>query len=114
MKEEFDRLAAIFTEAKVIDLLERFASGSKAKKSSDDVKFAAKLSLLKEYKAEEKHCNVPQAYKKGTVALGTWVNVLRMAYKNKKMNVERSKQLQELGFVWDLDEAKFAANLSLL
>ena len=111
---EFDRLAAICTKEKVRRLLERFAGGSKAKKSSDDVKFAANLSLLKEYKAEEKHCNVPRAYKKGTVALGSWVDNLRAAYKNKKMNVERSIQLQELGFVWDLQEANFAANLSLL
>ena len=60
LKEEFDRLAASFTKKKVIDLFKRFAGASKAKKSSDDVKFAANLSLLKEYKEEEGHCNVPQ------------------------------------------------------
>ena len=71
--------------------MERFASGSKAKKSSDDAKFAANLSLLKESKAEEKHCNVPRAYKKGTVALGTWVDSLRAAYKKGKVTVARMR-----------------------
>ena len=50
----------------------------------DDAKFAANLSLLKEYRADERHCNVPQGYKKGTVALGTWVNNLRKKYKKGK------------------------------
>ena len=48
------------------------------------------------------------------MALGAWVKDLRTAYKKRKVNAKRIKQLEELGFVWDLQEAKFAAHLSLL
>ena len=65
-----------------------------------EANFDANLSLLKEYKVDERHCNVPRAYKKGKVALGSWVNDLRKAYKKGKMNVEHIKQLDELGFEW--------------
>jgi predicted helicase len=57
--------------------------------------------LLVKYKAREGNCKVPQGHKEDEENLGVWLNTQRI---NKKkgtlVDVERIRQLEELGIVW--------------
>ncbi|GFH61992.1 hypothetical protein CTEN210_18468 [Chaetoceros tenuissimus] len=62
---------------------------------------------LKEYKAENGHCNVPQRYEPNK-ALGTWVRRQRQEYRkmsegaHSSMTDEQVEKLESIGFVWVL------------
>jgi len=59
---------------------------------------------LREFKAREGHCNVPNRYQTNP-ALAQWVSTQRKAWKelNDKRNLpERFRRLESAGFVWDL------------
>ena len=55
---------------------------------------------LREFKQTHGHCNVPQ---KGgeSKKLGKWVNTMRWHFKQGKLSVDRIRQLDMLGFVWN-------------
>jgi hypothetical protein len=59
------------------------------------------FAALVEYKKVHNHCNVPQKageYKR----LGKWVNTQRTHYYRGKMKPDRQRQLESIGFVWNL------------
>ena len=63
---------------------------------------------LKQFKKREGDCDVPERHIEMIdgvgVKLGNWVNSVRMAKKGKQRGiptVERIKQLDEIGFIWD-------------
>ena len=59
--------------------------------------------LLEEFREAEGHCNVPVRYKKNP-GLGRWVDNQRCLYQKGKLEPEREKRLNELGFCWDPQE----------
>ena len=69
---------------------------------------------LKNYKKEQKHTNVPKNKPKTTELqrgwtkeLGSWVDNQRQFYKNNKLSEDRVDQLNEIGFVWNLEDVKW-------
>jgi superfamily II DNA or RNA helicase len=56
---------------------------------------------LKKYREENSDCRVPQKYKKDAL-LGKWVSTQRVKYAAGKITEKRIKQLESLGFEWDL------------
>jgi superfamily II DNA or RNA helicase len=57
------------------------------------------FTALTRFKEHEGHCLVPQRFKEGTFSLGNWVSTQRL---NKDhLSVERRKQLDAIGFVWE-------------
>ncbi|NOS72040.1 MAG: hypothetical protein HOP33_19195, partial [Verrucomicrobia bacterium] len=59
------------------------------------------LERLVEFKKIHGHCNVPQKAGENK-RLGKWVNSQRTTYYRKKLLPERQRQLEEIGFVWNL------------
>lgn len=65
-----------------------------------------RLNELKEYRAENGHCNVPSTYPQNP-QLSTWVKCQRRQFrltekgKNSNLTQERIGALDDLGFVWD-------------
>jgi hypothetical protein len=57
------------------------------------------FAALKEFKAREGHCLVPNHHKEGTFNLGKWVT--RQRVKKNTLPVERRRRLDLLRFVWD-------------
>jgi hypothetical protein len=60
---------------------------------------------LKRYKDRVGHCRVPRTHKEDGYNLGTWVTNQRF-YKEQLLS-ERRCRLDDLGFVWDIREAKW-------
>jgi hypothetical protein len=56
--------------------------------------------LLKQFKKREGHCNVPQSHKEGKANLGTWVTTQRQLKTKEKLDSDRQKQLEDIGFKW--------------
>ena len=54
---------------------------------------------LKAFKAREGHCYVPAFHVEGGVHLGHWITVQRRC--RKKMDSERKRRLDKIGFVWN-------------
>lgn len=57
------------------------------------------FEALKAFKAREGHCYVPAFHVEGRVHLGHWITVQRR--RRKKMDSERKRRLDKIGFVWD-------------
>jgi len=57
-------------------------------------------SLLLDYRQENGHCNVPVSHREGGVKLGLWVQNTRRQFG--RLSEERTKQLNDAGFIWDL------------
>jgi len=55
---------------------------------------------LADYKMEHGHCNVPSGYSENP-KLGVWVGTQRSAYKKGKLDPDKVKRLNTMGFVWD-------------
>ena len=55
------------------------------------------------FKKEWGHCLVPYGYKDRDLA--HWVRNQRIAYKTGTLSQEKIKNLEELGFIWDVKEA---------
>ena len=63
--------------------------------------WAEMFSGLVKYKAVYKHTNVPASFEEDQ-QLGTWVRNLRLRYRQKKLDPNRTKQLESIGFRWNL------------
>jgi len=55
---------------------------------------------LCEYCSKKGNCDVPQKYPENQ-DLGSWVSVQRLAYKVKRISLERVKKLESIGFKWN-------------
>ena len=64
--------------------------------------FEEVFNLLKEYKEEHGHCDVPDKYKAGTINLGRTVSNIRTG--NRKTTDDQKAMLDSIGFVWKLQE----------
>src|SRR5215471_5962016 len=68
--------------------------------------------FLKRYKDREGHCRVPQNHKENHFRLGIWVSVQRR--EQASMREQRRRKLDELGFIWDVNEADWEEGYSYL
>ena len=57
------------------------------------------FEALKAFKAREGHCYVPAGHVESGVHLGYWITVQRRC--RKKMDSERKRRLDKIGFVWN-------------
>ena len=57
------------------------------------------FAALKNFKAREGHCRVPERHIEGTYKLGQWVGVQRRT--RDTMPAERKQRLDAIGFIWD-------------
>jgi ribosomal protein L7Ae-like RNA K-turn-binding protein len=79
------------------------------KKRLEDIGFEWRLpsarwdetcALLKQFKKREGHCNVPQSHTEDEANLGKWVNNQRQLKTKEKLDSDRLKRLEEIGFKW--------------
>jgi len=63
-------------------------------------KFEEVFNLLKEYKEEHGHCNVPSDYKVGTINLGDIVGNIRGGKRN--TTSDQKAMLDSIGFIWNV------------
>jgi hypothetical protein len=57
-------------------------------------------TLLEHFKKREGHCYVPQTHKEDEANLGIWVNNQRNLKTKEKLDPNRQKRLEEIGFSW--------------
>ena len=63
------------------------------------IKFDEVFRLIKEYKKEYGHCNVPQCHKTASgISLGVIVSRIRQG--GRKITPEQKAELDAIGFVW--------------
>jgi hypothetical protein len=70
--------------------------------SGDDKKWRNQYEKLVEFKHKNGHCLLPQKYKED-MSLGMWVNNQRGRPANNKLQIDRKKLLDEIDFVWRVD-----------
>jgi superfamily II DNA or RNA helicase len=68
---------------------------------------------LKNYKTEHGDTNVTQSYTKDS-ALGSWVNTQRVYFRKGKLDNDKIKALNEVGFVWELGDKIWEENIQAL
>ena len=78
----------------------------------NEAKWEEGLRHLKNYKNREGDCLVPQKYTADSFRLGLWVAVQRR--ERKSMAEQRRRKLDELGFIWDVNEAEWEDGYSYL
>jgi hypothetical protein len=72
------------------------------------------FATLTKFRRREGHCRVPQHYKEGEYALGTWTKTQRV-YRNKGiLSPERIKRLDSINFSWDPNTEKWDTGFSIL
>jgi ferredoxin-thioredoxin reductase catalytic subunit len=59
-----------------------------------------KFELLRDYKRNHGNCNVPLRWEVNDFKIGTWVSIQRKSYLNNKLDNDRIKCLEDIGFVW--------------
>jgi hypothetical protein len=67
-----------------------------------------RIGELRAFKAEHGHCNVPQKYLPDR-SLAIWVNNCRRLRKQGKLDEDRIRRLDEIGFCWALRTRRFGA-----
>ena len=70
--------------------------------------------LLKRFQEREGHCNVPQSHKEDGATLGVWISTQRQLKKKGKLDPERQKILEEIGFEWGVTSATWEESFALL
>ena len=78
----------------------------------NEAKWEEGLRHLKNYKNREGDCLVPQKYTADSFRLGLWVAVQRR--ERESMAEQRRRKLDELGFIWDVNEAEWEDGYSYL
>lgn len=102
-------------------LYQEMAGGGKVKKSKKAartetkgaMKWNTRFQELVDFKEEQGHTNVPKkfVYKYTSPPLGQWVSRIRNSHKKGILDPERKKQLEEIGFEFELaddDMVKFS------
>ena len=72
------------------------------------------FALLKQFKKREGHYNVPQSHKEDGANLGVWVSHQRQLKRKEKLDPDRQKILDEIGFEWGLTSATWEESFALL
>jgi superfamily II DNA or RNA helicase/truncated hemoglobin YjbI len=72
------------------------------------------LAALQSYVAREGHARVPTAHCEGDLQLGQWINRQRVARGKGQLAPERFSALDEIGMIWDAQEASFQQYLAAL
>eukprot|EP00957_Ditylum_brightwellii_P210886 15365520-Ditylum_brightwellii.AAC.1 len=70
-----------------------------------------KFDQLCAFKAQNGHCNVSQSDAENKI-LGQWVSTQRVFYKKNAMSPDRIKQMNSIGFIWNLNEKYIAERMS--
>jgi Helicase associated domain len=77
-----------------------------------DTQWEEGFSALEKFKEREGHCNVPVKHHEETYRLWQWVGMQRT---NKdKMSNEHRQRLNDIGFIWNVNEAKWQDGFSAL
>lgn len=79
-------------------------------RTSYDERWQERFEDLQDYIAEEGHCDVPESHG----SLGHWVINQRKFYKKGALKAERIRDLERVGFVWDLGERQWMERLDHL
>ncbi len=72
------------------------------------------FEILREYRKEHGHCNVPSTWVVNNSKIGMWVSIQRKSYLNNKIDKDRIKRMEEIGFVWSPIESKWEEKFDLL
>jgi len=59
------------------------------------------FDVLKEYKKDHGHCNVPCDWVENNLKLGVWVSNQRSKYRNNTLSKDRIKRLKDIDLVWN-------------
>lgn len=70
--------------------------------------------LLVTFKLREGHCRVPALHLENEMKLGQWVSDQRKNYQKETISNQRKKQLNEIGFIWDVISEKWETGFSFL
>lgn len=79
--------------------------------------FDKRLDQLLDFKQQHGTLHVSQVkYDKSSDIhkLSRWVNEIRRMYNENRLSMERIKQLDRIGFIWNMEDERFAGNLSRL
>jgi|TARA_B110000879_G_scaffold186967_1_gene248546 hypothetical protein len=79
-----------------------------------DARYQEGLAALKAYKQEHGDVNVPKGAKQDGFSLGGFVYSQRTSKQKGSLSEEHIKQLNELGFVWDVSDTRYQAGLLAL
>jgi hypothetical protein len=71
-------------------------------------------SLLEQFKKREGHCKVPQSHREDGVQLGEWVKTQRQLKTKEKLDPDRQKRLEDVGFKWGFHSATWDETYALL
>ncbi|KAJ1450471.1 helicase associated domain-containing protein [Pelagophyceae sp. CCMP2097] len=72
------------------------------------------FELLKTYRTQHGHCDVPQRFVTNGTTLGQWVNDQRKVYKLGKLTLERISRLEGVAFFWTVNPGLWDARFDLL
>lgn len=72
------------------------------------------FNLLCEYKEEKGDCNVTKGKKYKNEKLGGWVSNIRTCKRIGKLDTEREKKLNSIGFIWEVVRDNFEKNSKIL
>jgi hypothetical protein len=70
------------------------------------------LAVLKEFQSREGHCRVPRRHQEGAFNLGTWV--VNQRNNRNTTSIARKRQLDAIGFIWDLNERAWEQEFTAL
>ena len=79
----------------------------------NDDKFDAWMDLLRAYAQKHVHCNVPGSYVENGSRLGHFVQNNRGYFRKGLLSAGRILALEELGIIWDVEEAQFQEKFSI-
>jgi len=65
------------------------------------------FNLLKKFKLKYNHVNISVNFIFEKYNLGKWVQWQRQMYKKNRLSIEKIKKLNQIGFLWDLNENKW-------
>jgi hypothetical protein len=78
------------------------------------VTWDAMYSLLQQFKKREGHCKVPVSQAEDGSNLGMWVHNQRQLKRKEKLDREKQKRLEEIGFEWALSNVTWDEMYALL
>ncbi|RPK23995.1 Helicase associated domain protein [Paenibacillus xylanexedens] len=72
------------------------------------------FNLLKKYKQENRHLDIPQTYELDGIKLGLWVFRQRAKFKKEVLGSEKIKALESLGLTWNPSQDIWETNFNYL